>query len=372
MGMRSRAVVLRRFDDVPEVEEIEVAPPGRGEVLVRVVNAGVCRSELPAIRGKRALPLPIVLGHEGAGIVERVGEDVRAVKPGDRVVLIWRAPCGRCPSCAIGRPALCEEAARASAAGSMPDGTLRFSQDGKPVHHFLTTSCFQEYTVVHEKAVIPIPADFPPAVAAIMGCAVMTGVGAVVNTARVRAGSTVAVFGAGGVGLSVILGARLMNARTIVAVDIKDEKLETALSLGATDAVNAARVDPVKAIRDLTGGRGVEYAFEVIGLGKVFEQAFEATGRAGTTTMVGSPAPDDSITLSARLLYSQERTVKACYYGSTRFYADIPWLVGLYRAGTLPIDRLVSRHYPLDRYGEALRALEAGEVARSVLDVTPA
>jgi S-(hydroxymethyl)glutathione dehydrogenase/alcohol dehydrogenase len=370
--MRSRAVVLRQFDQPPRIEEIEVAPPARGEVLVRIVNAGVCRSELPVIHGQRSIPLPIVLGHEGAGVVERIGEDVRAVAPGDRVVLVWRAPCGRCPSCAIGRPALCEEAARASAAGSMPDGTLRFSQNGEPLHHFLTTSCLQEYTVVHEKAAIPIPSDLPPAVAALMGCGVLTGVGAVINTAQVRPGSTVAVFGVGGVGLSVVLGARLVSARQIIAVDIRDEKLQTALALGATDAVNSARVDPVKAIRDLTGGRGVEYAFEVIGLGRVFEQAFEATGRAGTTTMVGSPAPDETLTLPARLLYSQERTVKASYYGSTRFHADIPWLVGLYRAGMLPIDRLVSRHFPLDGYNDALRALEAGELARGVLDVTPA
>ncbi len=369
--MRSRAVVLRRFNQLPEIEEIEVAPPKRDEVMVRVVNAGVCRSEVPAIYGKRAIPLPIVLGHEGAGIVEQVGEDVKAVRPGDHVILVWRAPCGRCHSCAIGRPALCEEAAKAGAKGSMPDGTLRFSKDGKPIHHFLTASCFQEYTVVHEKAAIPIPQDFPLPVAAIMGCGVMTGVGAVVNTAQVRAGSTVAVFGVGGVGLSVILGARLVNARKIIAVDIKDSKLDTALSLGATDAVNSATVDPVKAIRDLTGGGGVEYAFEVIGLGKVFEQAFEATGRGGTTTMVGSPPPDETFTLSARLLYGQERTVKASYYGSARFYADIPWLVNLYQGGRLPVDKLISRHYPLDQYPEALRALEAGEVARSVLDVTP-
>lgn len=368
--MRSRAVVLRRFNQPLQVEEIQVDPPKKDEVMVRVVNAGVCRSELPAIQGKRSIPLPIVLGHEGAGVVERVGEDVKAVRPGDHVILVWRGPCGRCYSCAIGRPALCEEATKASGGGSMPDGTLRFSKDGNPIHHFLTTSCFQEYTVVHEKAVIPIPKEFPLAVAAIMGCGVVTGVGAVVNTAQVRAGSTVAVFGAGGVGLSVILGARLMNARKIIAVDIRDSKLETALSLGATDAVNSATVDPVKAIRELTGGRGVEYAFEVIGLGKVFEQAFEATGRAGTTTMVGSPPPDETFTLSARLLYAQERTVKASYYGSARFYADIPWLVSLFQAGRLPIDRLISRHYPLDQYNEALRALEAGEVARSVLDVT--
>jgi S-(hydroxymethyl)glutathione dehydrogenase/alcohol dehydrogenase len=371
MAMRSKAVVLHQFNQPLMVEEIEVDLPKRNEVMVRVVNAGVCRSEVPAIQGKRSIPLPIVLGHEGAGVVERIGEDVKAVKPGDHVILVWRVPCGRCNSCAIGRPALCEEAAKASASGSMPDGTLRFSKDGKPVYHFLTASCFQEYTVVHEKAVIPIPKDFPLHCAAIMGCGLMTGVGAVINTAQVRAGSTVAVFGAGGVGLSAILGARLVNARKIIAVDIKDSKLDTALSLGATDAVNSAKVDPVKAIRDLTGGRGVEYAFEVIGLGKVFEQAFEATGRSGTTTMVGSPPPEETFTLSARLLYSQERTVKASYYGSARFYADIPWLVSLYQAGRLPIDKLISRHYPLDQYNEALRALEAGEVARSVLDVTP-
>jgi S-(hydroxymethyl)glutathione dehydrogenase / alcohol dehydrogenase len=370
--MRSKAVILREFNKSLSIEEIEVAPPRRNEVMVRVVNAGVCRSELPAIRGQRSIPLPIVLGHEGAGIVEQVGEDVSAVKPGDHVVLLWRVPCGRCYSCSIGRPALCEEAAKSGGKGSMPDGTIRFSQNGKPIYHFNTTSCFQTYTIMHEKAVIPIPKDFPFAVAAILGCGVVTGIGAVVNTAQVRAGSTVAVFGAGGVGLSTILGAQLVNARKIIAVDIRDNKLETAFSLGATDTVNSAETDPVKAIRDLTGGRGVEYAFDVIGLGKVLDQAFHATGRTGMTIMVGSPAPEERFNVPVRLLYAEERTIKASYYGSTLPYRDIPWLVSLYQAGKLPLDRLISRHYPLEQYNEALRALEAGEVARSVLDVTPA
>ncbi len=369
--MRSKAVVLRQFNQVPEAEEIEVAPPGREEVMVRVVNAGVCRSDVPAIYGKRSIPLPIVLGHEGAGVIEQVGEGVTAVEPGDHVILVVRAPCGRCYSCSIGRPALCEEATRVSGGGSMPDGSIHFSKDGKPVYHFLTLSCFQEHTIVHERNVVRVPADLPMHVAGVLGCGVVTGVGAVVNTAQVRPGSSVAVFGVGGVGLSVVMGSRLVNARKIIAVDIKDSKLEYALSMGATDAVNSAKVEPVKAIRDLTGGRGVEYAFEVIGLGKVFEQAFEATCRAGTTIMVGSPPPEETFTLPARVLYSQERTVKASYYGSCQPYRDIPWLVSLYQAGKLPLDRLISRHYPLDQYPEALRALEAGEVARGVLDVTP-
>lgn len=369
--MRSKAVVLREFNQPLKIEEIDVAPPKRGEVMVRVVHAGVCRSEVPAIHGKRAIPLPIVLGHEGAGVVEQVGEEVTTAKSGDHVILVWRAPCGRCYSCANGRPAMCEEASKASARGSMPDGTLRFSKGGEPIHHFITTSCFQEYTVVSERAVIPIPEDFPLQVAALVGCGVVTGIGAVVNTAQVRAGSTVAVFGAGGVGLSVIMGARLVNARKIIAVDIKDSKLETAISLGATDAINSAEVDPVKAIKELTGGRGAEYTFEVIGIGKVFEQAFAATARLGTTTMVGSPPAEDSFTIPARVLYSEERTIKASYYGSMSPQRDIPWIVELYQAGRLPLDRLISRHYPLDQYNEALRALEAGEVARSVLDVTP-
>jgi len=370
--MRSKAVLLREFNQPLSIEEIAVAPPRHGEVMVRVVNAGVCRSELQAIKGKMPLlPRPIVLGHEGAGIVERVGEGVTAVKPGDHVVLLWRTPCGRCYSCAIGRPALCEESAAAAGKGAMPDGTLRFSQDGKPVYHYITASYFTEYTVVQEKAVVPIPKDFPMHVAGIMGCGVLTGIGAVVNTAQVRAGSTVAVFGTGGVGLNVILGARLVNARRIIAVDINDDKLETALSMGATDAVNSSRVDPVTAILDLTDGRGVEYAFEVIGMAKVFEQAFAATGRAGTTILVGMPAPEEVFSFPARMLFANEKRVEASFYGTTKPYLDIPWLVGLYQAGRLPLDKLISRHYPLDQYNEAIRALEAGEVARGVLDVTP-
>ena len=340
--------------------------------MVRIVNAGVCRSELQAIKGKMPLlPRPIVLGHEGAGVVEQVGEGVTGVSPGDHVCLLWRAPCGRCYSCAIGRPALCEEAVTASANGALPSGAVRFSKDGDPVHHYITTSCFQEHTVVSERSVVPIPKDFPMHIAGVLGCGVLTGMGAVVNTAQVRAGSTVAVFGVGGVGLNVIMGARLVSARKIIAVDVYDDKLETALSLGATDAVNSAEGDPVDAILNITGGRGVEYAFEVTGLGRVFEQAFNATGRAGTTIMVGMPSAGEVVGLDARTIFGQERTVKGSFYGSTKPYADIPWLVGLYQAGALPLDKLISRHYPLDEYNEAVRALEEGEVARSVLDVTP-
>ncbi len=369
--MRTKAAVLYTPNEPIVIEEIDVASPRRGEALIRVLSAGVCHSEVHVIRGRRPAPLPAVLGHEGAGIVEDVGPDVTAVKPGDHVVLLWRTPCGRCHFCATGRPALCEESAKAGSAGTMPDGTIRFSKDGQPIYHFIGPSCFSQYTVIHENALVPIPNDFPMPVAAIMGCGVITGVGAVVNSAKVPPGSTVAVFGVGGVGLSAVMGANLVNASQIIAVDLNPRKLDWAMALGASHTVNASECDSVKAILELTDGRGVDFAFEAIGQTAVVEQAFDATARGGMTVMIGSPRPEAQIRVPARIMFGQERVLRGSYYGSTRPYEDIPWLVRLYRSGRLPLDKLISRHYPLDEYNEAVRALEAGEVARSVLDIMP-
>ncbi len=370
--MRTKAAVLYGVNQPVRIEDVDLEPPRRGEVLVRVVNVGVCHSELHLIHGTMPTELPVVLGHEGAGIVEEVGDGVTTVKRGDHVILLWRTVCNHCYYCAVGQPALCDSALQANTAGTMPDGSIRFSRGDQHLHHFVCTSCLSEYTVMDEYSLVLIPNDVPLPVAAVIGCAVMTGLGAVVNSARVQPGTSVAVFGTGGVGLSAVIGASLAGASRIIAVDLNQQKLEWARSVGATDAVNAASTDPVAAIRDLTDGRGAEYSFEAIGLPRVMEQAFAATRRGGMTVVIGSPPTDSQIHIPARVLQSQERILRGSLYGSSRPHYDIPRVVNLYRSGRIPLDKLITRHYSLDEYNEALRALEAGEVARSVIDVTPA
>lgn len=364
-----KAAVVYATNTPVHVEEIEVLPPRAGEVLVRVANAGVCHSDLHVITGQLPATMPVVLGHEGSGVIEAVGADVTAVKPGDHVILLWRTSCNRCSYCARGRPALCDAHAALRGKGTMLDGTYRFRKDGQDLNCFSLCSCMAEYTVMYETAVLPIEKDIPLPVAALVGCAVMTGVGAVLNTARVEEGASVAVFGVGGVGLCVVMGAVLANASQVIAVDLKANKLEYARGFGATDVVDASQEDPVDAIRRLTGGRGVAYAFEAIGVPRVMEQAFRATMRGGTTVVIGAAPIDASISISPSLLFAQERTLKGSLYGSFQPWYDMPRLLDLYRRGKLPLDRLISRTYPLGQVNEAFTALDRGEVARSVLSI---
>lgn len=362
-----KATVLREIGAPLQIEELSLAAPGPGEVKVRIEAAGVCHSDYHYMKGDLQTPLPVVLGHEGAGIVEEVGEGVRSVAPGDHVVLLWRTSCGHCEFCSRGRPALCALGAGIRASGMMMDGTTRLHAGEEEVHHFLGVSCFAEAAVCPEEAVLKIPHDVPLAIAALAGCGVMTGVGAVINTARVEPGSSVLVIGAGGVGLSVVMGAVLAGAGMVIAADLNDSKLEMATSFGATHVVNAGQEDLVKHVRGLTG-EGVDYSFEVIGNVETMGQAVRALRRAGVATMVGVAQMGASFSVNALDLVLQEKSVRGSIYGSTRPAADFPRLFELYRTGRLPLDRLLSRRYPLDEINQAYDAMLKGEVARSVVE----
>jgi NDMA-dependent alcohol dehydrogenase len=362
-----KAAVLYAVKQPLRVEDVHLDGPRDGEVLVRIGAAGVCHSDYHFMNGDLPIGLPCVLGHEGAGVVEEVGRGVTAVVPGDHVVLLFRPNCGHCEFCSQGRPALCGMATQLRNTGRLLDGTSRLSREGEEIRHFLGVSCFAERTVVPEQGVVPIAKDVPMEVAALVGCAVMTGVGAVMNTARVTPGAAVLVIGAGGVGLNCVMGAALVGAHPIIVADLLDTKLETAMDFGATHTVNAGTYDLVQGVRDLTKGEGVDFSFEAIGNPKAMAQAFQSLRRGGVATAVGIAPAGSELSINAGELVYQEKTLKGSYYGSTRPQADMPRLLQLYSSGKLPIDRLISRRYPLDRVNEAYDALIAGEVARSVL-----
>jgi len=363
---RMRAAVLYQPGEPLSVEDVELAAPRAGEVRVRVAAAGVCHSDYHYMRGDLVGNLPVVLGHEGAGVVEEVGPGVTSVRPGDHVVLLWRTSCGRCEFCSSGRPALCPTGSAVRNSGRMADGTSRLSRGGAEIKHFLGVSCFAEQTVCQELSVLKMPEDVPLPVGAVAGCAVMTGVGAVINTARVEPGSTVLVVGAGGVGLCAIMGAALAGAARIVAADLNPSRLELATSFGATDVVDASHEDVVQSVRELTGG-GVDYAFEVIGLPATVLQAVGALRTGGTAVAIGLAPAGAQAPVDLNELVRTEKTLKGSIYGSTRPYRDFPRLFELYRRGRLPLDRLVTRRWPLHEINEAYDALIAGTEPRSVL-----
>lgn len=363
------AAVLHATNEALRVEEVELAPPGPREVSVRIAASGVCHSDWNAIAGDAIVPLPSVLGHEGAGVVEEIGDGVEDVAPGDHVVLSWLPSCGRCFYCRRGRPNLCELALPGFFAGTLFDGAIRLSQNGRPVYHYSFLSTFAERAVVPDASCIPIRRDVPLAVAAIVGCAVMTGVGAAINRARVEPGSTAIVFGAGGVGLSVVLGCRLAGARDIVAVDPVARKRELALELGATHVVDPLAEDPRDAARSLTDGRGADYAFVAAGVPALFADAFAATRRGGTVVCIGLPREDAAAVFPATALVRDEKIVTGSLYGTCRDRDDMPRLLDLYMAGRLELDRLVTRTYPLADINDAFADMNAGAVARGVLDL---
>ena len=351
------------------MEEVELAPPGAGEVTVRIRATGVCHSDWNAATGATPVPLPTVLGHEGAGIVEEVGAGVRTVAPGDSVVLSWVPSCGRCFYCRLGRPNLCEDAVEAMFAGTLLSGAIRLSQAGRQLHHYSFLSAFAERAVVPEASCVRIRPDAPLSVAAIVGCAVMTGVGAVVNRARLEAGSVAIVFGAGGVGLSVVLGCRLTGAGAIVAVDPVASKRALALELGAARAVDPSVEDPTVVARELTGGRGADYAFVAAGVPSAFREAHAATRRAGTVVCIGLPPESAEVSFPATALVREEKVITGSLYGSCRDREDMPLLLDLFMDGRLPLDRLVTRTYPLERINEAFDDMNAGRVARGVVEL---
>jgi alcohol dehydrogenase len=349
------------------VDEVELDGPGEGEALVEVASAGLCHSDLSVIDGSRPRPVPMVLGHEAAGIVREVGRGVADVRPGDHVVFSFLPMCGTCQYCAAGRPVLCERGARSNLAGSLLSGARRFrDSSGRVLHHHLGVAGFARYTVAAQESLVRIDPDFPLEKAALFGCAVLTGVGAVVNTARIEPGAAVAVWGLGGVGLSALMGARLAGAAPIVAVDRLPHKLELAHTLGATHTVNAFEGDPVAAVRELTGG-GAHYAFEVVGSEQVLMQAYAATRRGGTTVTVGLPGPQKQFSTAAMQITLEERTLRGSFMGSAVPRRDIPRFIELYRAGLLPVDALLSRTIRLDEINAGFDALAAGDAVRQII-----
>lgn len=376
--MKVRAAVLTRTgapapyaESRPlEITEVELAPPGPGEVLVRVVAAGLCHSDLSIINGDRPRRMPIVLGHEAAGIVEALGEGVTDLEPGDHVILVFVPSCGHCAPCAEGRPVLCDPAAAANAAGTLLGGGRRLSYQGESIDHFVGVSAFAEYAVLSRRGVQKIDRELPLEIAALFGCAVMTGVGAVVNTAQVRPGQSVAVIGLGGVGLSALMGALAAGASRVVAVDLADDKLALARDLGATDVVNAGSDQAIEQLRELTGG-GVDHALEMVGSAKALEFAYKVTRRGGTTVTVGLPASSQNLMLPVWHLVAEERTLKGSYLGSCVPRRDIGRFVSLYRNGRLPVDKLLTGRLKLEDINEGFDRLHRGEAIRQIILMNP-
>lgn len=349
------------------IQEIELEPPGQGEVLVRMGAAGLCHSDLSVINGDRPRPTPMALGHEAAGVVEAVGPGVDDMKKGDHVVLVFVPSCGHCNPCAEGRPALCEPGAASNTAGTLISGARRlFSNDGKPIFHHMGCSAFAEAAVVSRRSVVKIDPGLPLDEAALFGCAVLTGVGAVVNTAQVRAGSSVAVVGLGGVGLASVLGAVASGARCTVAVDLSDEKLAIATSLGATHTFNAADPDVVQKVKDATKG-GVDFSIEMAGSTRAFETAYRITRRGGTTVTAGLPPPTATWAMPSTNLVAEERTIKGSYIGTCVPSRDLPRYIDLYMQGRLPVNKLMSGRMKLDDINEGFDLLHEGKAVRQVV-----
>jgi alcohol dehydrogenase len=376
--MKTRAAVLRQIglpapyaQSMPlSVEEVDLAPPGPGEVLVRIHAAGLCHSDLSAINGDRPWPLPIVIGHEAAVEVVEPGAGVTDLKVGDHAVLIFRPSCGACPDCAVGRPALCGPGGEANGAGTLLGGYRRLTAvGGGSLHHHLGCSAFAEYATVSRRSLVPIDPDLRWEEAALFGCAVLTGAGAVFNTARIEAGARVAVVSMGGVGFSSLLAAIAAGARQVIAIDMLDAKLDLARSLGASEVFNAKDPDVIAKVKDATAG-GVDYAFEMAGVVPALELAYRITRRGGTTVTAGLPNPAANWPLQAVSLIAEERTVKGSYIGSCVPSRDVPRFVSMYRAGLLPVDRLLSERVRLEDINPALDRLARGESIRQVITMT--
>jgi S-(hydroxymethyl)glutathione dehydrogenase/alcohol dehydrogenase len=357
-----KAAVFREPGKPLTIEEVEVDRPLGREVLVKTVAAGVCHSDLHFIEGLFPYPAPAVLGHESAGIVEAVGDRVTAFKPGDHVVACLTVFCGSCEQCLSGRPNLCLNRA---ATQRDPTGTARLTLGGQTLYQFMDVGGYAEKMLLHENALVKITPEIPLDRAALIGCAVTTGLGSVFNTAKVTPGSSVAVFGCGGVGLAAIQGARLAGARQIIAVDMFEHKLAAAKRFGATHTVAASAADPVSTIRQITGG-GVDYSFEAIGKKVTAEQAFYCLAPGGVATVIGMVPGKEKIHIDGRHLLT-EKKLQGTFMGSTRFRIDIPRYVDFYLQGRLNLDEMVTQRRSLDEINEAFEAMKAGEVVRTVL-----
>jgi NDMA-dependent alcohol dehydrogenase len=365
--MKIQAALITAPQQPIRVETLDLDPPRAGEVLVQIKACGVCHSDYHLITGATKHPLPVVPGHEGAGIVEAVGDSVTHIQPGDHVVLNWAPNCGHCFYCLRGKPNLCNTFVGPIWDGVMLDGTPRLSWNGEPVYHFSALAAFAEYVVVPQETCVVVRNDVLLIVAALVGCAVTTGVGAVLYSAQVQPGDRVAVFGCGGVGLSVIMGAQLAGAQQIIAIDRLPQKLEMAKQCGATDAIDSSQADAVEVVRDMTAGRGADVTFEAVGEPSLQADCVEAARPGGKAVLVGLSAMGSSTPLSGARLVRQEKTVIGSYYGSAHTARDFPFLLDLYAAGKLNLDRLVSRSYRLIEINEAFNAMLNGEVARGVV-----
>ncbi len=354
-----KAAVLWERRTPLTIEEVELADPAPGEARVRILTSGVCHSDLHHIQRDTTLSrLPLVLGHEAAGVVEAVGAGVTRPKPGDRVIAAFGVRCGECFFCVRGQHHLC---------ATPPPGNVRLRRGDQVFHPFLNVGSFAERANLDARSLIPIPEEMPIDRAALIACGVATGIGAVITTARVEPGANVVVIGLGGVGLNVVQGAALAGAARIIAVDLLDHKLELARGFGATHVVNAGREDPVERVRGLTGGWGADYAFEVIGNARTIEQAYEAVRKGGVAVVVGLAPEDAEVAVKPVEMMRTGKTLMGCNYGSIRPHYDIPRYVDLYLNGRIKLDELISRRFALDEINEAFAALERGEVARGVI-----
>lgn len=374
--MRIRAAVLREMglprpyaESRPlRIEEVELAPPARGQVLIRILAAGLCHSDLSVVDGSRPRVMPMALGHEAAGEVLELGEGVEGLAVGDRVVCSFVPTCGHCVPCAEGRPALCEPGAAANVAGTLLEGDrhLTLAASGEPLHHHLGVSAFAEAAVVSARSLVRVDPQLAPEIAALFGCAVMTGAGAVINTARVQAGEAVVVVGLGGVGLAALLGALAAGAQPVVGVDREPAKLDLARALGA-DAVVAAGEHVVEQVRVALGGRGGDHVLETVGSAAALADAYAMTARGGTTTTVGLPHPSQELRIPAVSLVAEERRLQGSYMGSAIPGRDVPRLVGLHRAGRLPVERMLTHRVGLDDLNAALDRMAEGGGVRQVV-----
>ena len=362
--MQMQAAVFRKVHEPLTIETVDIDKPRGREVLVRTVATGVCHSDLHVVDGLGRFPLdqPFILGHEGSGVVEAVGDDVTVVRVGDHVVACLSGFCGNCPQCLSGHPNVCTGGIITRPEAATP----RVSQNGQPCRLFAAIGSYAEHMLLHENSLVRIDPELPLDRAALVGCGVLTGVGAALRSSGLQAGQTVAVFGCGGVGLSIVQGARIGGARQIIAVDQFDSKLEMARAVGATHTVNSTQDDPVKAVRALTGGLGVDHAFEAVGLSKLCRQAIECLAVRGTATIVGVLPPDATIEFPWMAIRPECR-VQTSRMGSNQFRTDIPNYLEFCRQGRLMLDEMVSRRGRLGDINEAFRAMKAGEVARTVL-----
>ncbi len=364
--MKIRAAVVKKKGQPFEIETLELAPPRENEVLVRTRAAGICHSDWNIRTGETEHPLPAAVGHEGAGIVEALGERVTTLRKGDHVALSWAPGCGTCFYCSGSRPALCETWKEALWAGTLLDGTTRLSLDGRPVYHYCALGCFAEYAVVPESCCVPVKKEVPPEIAALIGCSVTTGLGASLNTVQIDKGASVVIYGLGGVGLSILAGARLAEAASIICIDLREEKLELARSLGATDAFIAAGQTHER-ILAATAQRGADYVFEATGSSEVQEAAFEAVRPGGKLILVGLSAMGTRTNFPGSVITRQEKTILGSYYGSCDPHRDFPLYCEMYLRGELDLDRLVSKTYRLEEINTAYKDMLKGKAARGLI-----